>query len=65
MDRRVLAVAIFATILAVAWTAIPTPEDVVPVAGWIDEGILWAFAVRLWYAVLRGETFEQVFLEGS
>jgi len=60
-DIRLMGLATAVTILAIADSLLPTPEDYYPFLGWIDEAILWGLAARLWKDVAMGKTLEEVF----
>ena len=61
MDIRVAALATATTAAAIAATILPTPEDLFPLVGWIDEMILWGISAKFWISFLQGKKLEEVF----
>ena len=60
MDSRVGCLALVTTIVAIADTVAPTPEDLYPLAGWIDEFVLWGLSAKFWISFIKGEKLEEV-----
>jgi len=60
MDMRLAGLATAVTLIAIADILIPTPEDLAPVVGWVDEVVLSGLAVKLWSETLQGKTLEEV-----
>ena len=65
MDERVVALAAATTIAAIVDTLLPTPEDLFPILGWIDEAVLWGLAAKLWIAAAQGKKLEELFTPSS
>lgn len=59
-DLRVAGLATAATIAAIADTLLPTPEDLYPVLGWIDEVALLGLSAKLWFEYLKGTKLEEL-----
>jgi len=59
-DERMAWLATALTVLAVADTLLPTPEDWFPLLGWLDEAALWGLAIRSWIGYFKGEKIEDV-----
>jgi len=64
-DIRLAGLATAVTIAAIVDTLVPTPEDLYPVVGWIDEAVLWGLSVRLWMSYAEGKTLETLFTPKS
>jgi len=60
-DLRVAGLAVAATIAAIVDTLIPTPEDLYPWIGWVDEAMLWGLSFRLWMSYAEGRKLEELF----
>jgi len=59
-DPRVAGLATITTIIAVADTLMPTPEDLAPLLGWVDEVALWGLSAKLWIEFLKGTKLEDL-----
>jgi len=56
-DPRWLALGLFFGAAALADTIIQTPEDLIPILGWIDEGFLWYLTFDSFYAYFTNRRF--------
>ncbi|MHC1624440.1 MAG: hypothetical protein ACXQS2_00285 [Methermicoccaceae archaeon] len=61
-DPRVAGLATALTVAAIADTLLPTPEDLWPILGWVDETILWGLSAKLWISFLEGRKLEEIFV---
>jgi len=61
-DFRVAALATALTVAAIADTLVPTPEDLWPILGWVDETLLWGLAAKMWISYLEGRKLEELFV---
>ena len=60
-DPRVAVAAGILTVAAIADTVLPTPEDLFPLIGWVDEAVLWGLTIRMWASYFKGEKLEDIF----
>jgi len=59
-DLRVAGLATLTTAIAIADTALPTPEDLAPILGWVDEVALWGLSAKLWLEYFKGTRLEDL-----
>lgn len=60
-DWRVGLAATVLTVVAIADTVLPTPEDAFPLMGWVDEVALWGLSMKFWVEYLSNTQFEKIF----
>ena len=59
MDSRVAGLALATTTVAVIDTLAPTPEDMFPILGWVDEFTCWGLSMKFWGDYFKGKQLEE------